>query len=130
MCIGCPVTESLEVENNRGIKYKYTQNDFILDCIEFKLKEFEVLYKTKNPKHIQRQKINNTSDETKYWYSDEVKEKYKEVSPLEEYIKVKANAWGTSANAIKKYYLAKQINSLLVEYVEEQDVYANGEEYI
>lgn len=127
-CEKC-MLELLDKENEKSGKYKYTQNEFILDCIKYKLAEFNTICKLRDKENEKRRRI-NTEKEIEHNFSKDVKEKYKKISPLEAYIRNKATIWGVNIDAIKKYYLAKQINAILEEHEYEQTVFANEEETI
>lgn len=103
----------------------YTIKDLIIDCIEEQLQYFDYIAETKNKEHIRKSKIKNTKSSK---YKEDTKKKYKKVNiPLDDYINWHSNEWGISQNAIRAYYLGKQINNLLKNHEKEQAIFSDSE---
>lgn len=97
----------------------YHIRDYVVDCINEQLKYFDNIENAKlSTNQIQRKRINKSKKihENEERYSEEVRKKYKNRSPLDEYFKDFENMSDIKSGYVKKYFLAKQINQMLDEY--------------
>ena len=107
----------------------YSVTKYVIDCIKYQIDNFSEMLSAKNHDFTTRRRITN-SDEIMRTYSDETKEKYSIYVPLDKYIATIEEYSGIKSGYIKKYYLAKQINSNLGEYGDnEREIFANVTEY-
>lgn len=109
------------VNRNKG----YSVKNFILDCIEYQLENFEAMCTTKTPEHTKRKRIYSTKKDI---YNEETIENNQRIVPMEDYISIKSAVWGISAGTIKKYFLSKQINEIIGKYEKERELYGVPEE--
>lgn len=103
----------------------YTIREFILDCIEYKMEDFEVLTSIKSKEYTQRLQISHTETNK---YSKETKRQYSKKSLVDIYIERKSVYWGISKEAIKKYYLAQKVSENLRIYKAEKKIFADEED--
>lgn len=103
----------------------YTIREFILDCIEYKMEDFEVLTSIKSKEYTQRLQISHTETNK---YSKETKRQYSKKSLVDIYIERKSVYWGISKEAIKKYYLAQKVSENLRIYKAEKKIFAGEED--
>ncbi|MCI5882647.1 MAG: hypothetical protein MRZ84_01245, partial [Eubacterium sp.] len=107
----------------------YSVTKYVIDCIEYQIDNFSEMLSAKNHDFTTRRRITN-SNEIMRTYSEETKEKYSIYVPLDKYIATIEEYSGIKSGYIKKYYLAKQINSNLSEYGDnEREIFANVTEY-
>ncbi|RKI41200.1 hypothetical protein D7V86_10510 [bacterium D16-51] len=109
----------------------YSLSDMLLDCIENKIGQFDIIEKTRNRRYTESQKKASASKHigTTHELSDDVIKNNGKVVPLEDYIASESSYAGVTKSAFKKYYLAMKINELLKEYPEQQSVYCAPEDF-
>lgn len=100
----------------------YHMRDYVVDCIIEQLKGFENIENvTLNKDQRQRKRITKSRD--RYTgnnkYSEEIRKRYEDISPLDGYVKDLENWSDVKSGYIKKYFLAKQINQALDKYAGE-----------
>lgn len=100
----------------------YHMRDYVVDCIIEQLKGFNHIENaTLNADQRQRKRINHSinSNDGKKRYSEKIRKQYKDISPMDGYIKDFENLSDVKSGYVKKYFLSKQINQVLDEYTGE-----------
>lgn len=100
----------------------YSITKYVIDCIKCQIEDFSEILLFQNMNFNIRKRITR-SNKAMQSYSKEMKEKYTLYVPLEEYIRSIEMLSGIKSGYIKKYYLAKQINSVISEYGDDEKRY-------